>query len=74
MNNLWVTIMIILGVVMIITCICSCKMITKEYERIRTLIEPVTPIRNNAVHPIPVATGVRVYVIDENIQVININE
>lgn len=74
MNNLWVTVMIILGVVMIITCICNCKMITKEYERIRSLIEPVTPIRNNAVHPIPVATGVRVDVVDENIQVININE
>ena len=56
MNRLWVTIMIILGVLLIIITIVNCRNCIKEYQRVKDLASPiitVDAVRINQIVPIP---------------------
>ena len=86
MNYIWVSAMIILGVIFVITIVFICIKCMKDYKHIKNLISNDLPqnnatnntltdnnIRTNQVYPIPVATGVEVYGVPVNSQVIDVN-
>lgn len=69
MPQSWYIVMIILGIVLFFVCIITCRMFYRDQLIIRELIEPV---RDNRVHPLPVAIGVEVYGPQRGVQVITV--
>ena len=81
MNKLWVTVMIILGVLLLIITIVNCRNCIKEYQRVKDLASPiiiVDAVRINQIVPIPpfptspIVEGKRVENITENIEIIDV--
>lgn len=76
MNNIWITVMSILGFAMIVNCICICKICKRDYKHIMQLTAPVYPVNQVSIlpipQPIPTTIGTRVYDISENLHIIEI--
>ena len=88
MNNTWIIVMSILGFVMIVNCICMCKICKRDYKYIMQLTAsvypnsqipistteiPIPPIpQHNPTISIPSTVGTRVDNISENLHIIEI--
>lgn len=71
MNKTWFILISILGVVLIVSGIFICKMCIRDYKHILQLTAPVHPI-TPTIENLPVTIGRRVYYIDQNLQIIDI--
>ena len=71
MNKTWIIVMSILGVVLIVTGIFICKMCIRDYKHILQLTAPVHPT-TPTIENLPVTIGRRVYYMNENLQIIDI--
>ena len=74
MNTLAVILASVMGVFSCIICFFNCKNFLREYKKILELIDPVSNSRRNQIHPIPVANGVEVVILNEGIEVIDLVE
>tara|TARA_B100000963_G_scaffold102977_1_gene89133 strand:+ start:1916 stop:2140 length:225 start_codon:yes stop_codon:yes gene_type:complete len=74
MNNTWITVMIVLGIVLFIDCIIVCKLIIRDYKKILRLTAPIYPVVNVTSAPqiYPVSIGTPVDTIDEGLEIIDV--
>mgnify|MGYP001199148236 CR=1 FL=1 len=74
MNNTWITVMTVLGIVLFLDCIIVCKLIIRDYKKILRLTAPIYPVAsaNSAPQIYPVTIGTPVDTIDEELEIIDV--
>ena len=74
MNNTWITVMTVLGIVLFVDCIIVCKLIIRDYKKILRLTAPIYPVvsANSAPQIYPVTIGTPVDTIDEELEIIDV--
>ena len=73
MPTSWYVIMIILGVVLLIVTVVICKTCIRDYKKIHQLTSSIYPSVTVNDRQIPVTIGRRVYYMNENLTVIDVN-
>lgn len=74
MNNIWITIMTILGIALFINCIIICKLVIKDYKKFLRLTAPVYPIvtASTISEIYPITIGTPVDTINEELEIIHV--
>ena len=76
MNPFWNTMLISSLILFCLVALCNCKSCLKEYRIIQSLIQPEEPtirVENNNVFTLPVADGVIVNYINEDVTIVDID-